>query len=269
MSDNKKYYYLKLKDNFFESDEIKILEQMKNGYKYSNLLLKLYLKSLKFDGALRLNEYIPYNIEMISAIVGMDIDTVKVAFEIFKQLKLIEILEDGTIYMLQIQNYIGTSSTEGDRKREYRKRIESNKSLPVGQTSGHLSGQKSDIHPPEIEIEKEIELKIDINSIKNAWNSLNLSSIVSIKNQRLKHTKARIKEVGEEAFIKAIESISQSSFLQGKNNRNWIISYDWFVNPNNFTKVIEGKYTDKEAKQEEQTEWHGVWDVDKDMNSEW
>ena len=57
--------------------------------------------------------------------------------------------------------------------------------------------------------------------------------------------------------------------MQGKNNRNWIISYDWFVNPNNFTKVIEGKYTDKEAKQEEQTEWHGVWDVEKDMESEW
>ena len=271
MSDNKKYYYLKLKDNFFDSDEIKILEQMKNGYKYSNLLLKLYLKSLKFDGALRLNEYIPYNIEMISAIVGMDIDTVKVAFELFKQLKLIEILEDGTIYMLQIQNYIGTSSTEGDRKREYRKRIESNKSLPVGQTSGQMSGQKSDIHPPEIEIEKEIEkeLKIDINSIKNAWNFLNLSSIVSIKNQRLKHTKARIKEVGEKEFIKAIESINQSSFLQGKNNRGWVISYDWFVNPNNFTKVIEGKYIDKqEEKKEKQTEWHGVWDVDKDFGDE-
>ena len=271
MSDNKKYYYLKLKDNFFESDEIKILEQMKNGYKYSNLLLKLYLKSLKFDGALRLNEYIPYNIEMISAIVGMDIDTVKVAFEIFKQLKLIEILEDGTIYMLQIQNYIGTSSTEGDRKREYRKRIESNKSLPVGQTSGQMSGQKSDIHPPEIEIEKEkeIELKIDINSIKNAWNSLNLSSIVSIKNQRLKHTKARIKEVGEEEFIKAIESIKQSSFLQGKNDRKWTISYDWFINPNNFVKVLEGRYIDREVKQqEEQVEWHGVLDTS-EFDSEW
>ena len=124
MSDNKKYYYLKLKDNFFDSPEIKVLESMPNGYKYSNLLLKLYLKSLKYEGALRLNEYIPYNTEMIAAVVGMDIDTVKVAFEIFKQLKLIEILSDGTIYMLEIQNFIGESSTEADRKRNYRKRIE-------------------------------------------------------------------------------------------------------------------------------------------------
>lgn len=94
MSDNKKYYYLKLKEDFFDSAEIKVLEAMPNGYKYSNLLIKLYLKSLKFEGALRLNEFIPYNLQMISAIVGMDIDTVKVAFDIFKQLKLIEILDD-------------------------------------------------------------------------------------------------------------------------------------------------------------------------------
>ena len=104
MSDNKKYYYLKLKEDFFDSPEIKVLESMPNGYKYSNLLLKLYLKALKFDGALRLNEYTPYNVEMISAAVGMDIDTVRVAFDLFEKLKLVEILNDGTIYMPKIQN---------------------------------------------------------------------------------------------------------------------------------------------------------------------
>lgn len=50
MADNKKYYYLKLKENFFESDEAIILESMPDGYIYSNILLKLYLRSLKNDG---------------------------------------------------------------------------------------------------------------------------------------------------------------------------------------------------------------------------
>ena len=63
MSDNKKYYYLRLKDNFFDSDELKILESMKDGYLYSNILLKLYLRSLKNDGKLVVNERIPYNAE--------------------------------------------------------------------------------------------------------------------------------------------------------------------------------------------------------------
>jgi uncharacterized phage protein (TIGR02220 family)/predicted phage replisome organizer len=172
MSDNKKYYYLKLKDDFFERPEIKVLESMQNGYKYSNLLLKLYLKSLRFEGALRLNEYIPYNTEMISAIVGMDVDTVKVAFDIFKQLKLIEIMDSGTIYMLDIQNFIGKSKTEGDRKRAYRNKIaaeKNNQLLPEGQSVGQMSGQISDNPPPEIEkeIEKEIEIEKDKKKDKN------------------------------------------------------------------------------------------------------
>ena len=161
MSDNKKYYYLKLKEDFFDSAEIKVLEAMPNGYKYSNLLIKLYLKSLKFEGALRLNEFIPYNLQMISAIVGMDIDTVKVAFDIFKQLKLIEILDDGTIYMLEIQNFIGKSTTEADRKRKYRAKIEAEKKKKLLESG---DGQMSDKNPPETEqeIETEIEQEIEI-----------------------------------------------------------------------------------------------------------
>ena len=45
MADNRKYYYLKLKENFFDSDSIVLLEDMKDGILYSNILLKMYLRS--------------------------------------------------------------------------------------------------------------------------------------------------------------------------------------------------------------------------------
>ena len=47
MSDNRKYYYLKLKENFYNSETMVILESMQDGVLYSNLLLKMYLMSLK------------------------------------------------------------------------------------------------------------------------------------------------------------------------------------------------------------------------------
>ena len=50
MSDNRKYYYLKLKENYFDDDSIVLLESMQDGVLYSNILLKLYLKSLKHGG---------------------------------------------------------------------------------------------------------------------------------------------------------------------------------------------------------------------------
>ena len=155
MSDNRKYYYLKLKDNFYESEEMVILQSMPDGYIYSDILMKLYLKSLKSEGRLMLKEHIPYSPEMLATVVRHPVALVKEALMIFKNLGLVEVLDNGAIFMLEIQNFIGKSSTEGDRKRAYRKKIESEKVklLP--------NGQMSDIHKPEIEldIEKEIEIE--------------------------------------------------------------------------------------------------------------
>ena len=153
MADNKKYYYLKLKENFFESDEAIILESMPDGYLYSNILLKLYLRSLKNDGLLMFNNLIPYNAQMLATITRHQIGTIEKAIQIFQQLKLIEILDNGAIYMSNIQNFVGKSSTEGDRKRAKRAQ---NKLI------GQMSGQMSDKRPPEIEIDTETEIKKDI-----------------------------------------------------------------------------------------------------------
>ena len=159
MSDNKKYYYLRLKDNFFDSDELKILESMKDGYLYSNILLKLYLRSLKNDGKLVVNDRIPYNAEMLASVTGHQVGTVKQALSIFKDLGLIDVLENGAIYMLDIQNFIGKGSSEADRKREYRQRIETDRTNV--QTNLRQISEKS---PPEIEIEKEIKIEKEIDS---------------------------------------------------------------------------------------------------------
>lgn len=149
MADNRKYYYLKLKDNFFDSEEIKILESLPNGIYYSNLLIKLYLKSLKYDGALRFNDFIPYDENMIATITNLNIDTVKSGLNILNSMKLIERLDDGTMYMMNIQSFIGKSSSEADRKRLYRERIEEEKTL-IGQGKRENSGQMSQKSPKDV-----------------------------------------------------------------------------------------------------------------------
>ena len=161
MSDNKKYYYLKLKDNFFDSDQMIVLESMQDGYKYSNILLKLYLRSLKNDGKLMFNDRIPYNSTILSQVTRHSVGDVEKAVNIFTELGLIEILENGAIYMLDIQNFIGESSTEGDRKRAYRRKIDQEKSMLLNE--GQMSDKSLDVHPPEkeIEIEKEIEKELE------------------------------------------------------------------------------------------------------------
>ena len=96
---------------------------MKDGYLYSNILLKLYLRSLKNNGCLMLNDRIPYNAEMLATITGHQVGTVKQALTVFKDLGLIEVLDNGAIYMLDIQNFIGNGSSDGDSKRANRRGI--------------------------------------------------------------------------------------------------------------------------------------------------
>lgn len=153
MADNKKYYYLKLKEGFFDSDEMIVLESMPDGYLYSNILLKLYLRSLKYHGRLMFNDRIPFNSTMLAQVTRHTVGTIEKAMKIFQELCLVDVLDNGAIYMTDIQNFIGKSSSEADRVREYRLQIESEKSN--NKLLSNNVQQKLYKCTPEIEIEIE------------------------------------------------------------------------------------------------------------------
>ncbi|MGX7012642.1 phage replisome organizer N-terminal domain-containing protein [Lactococcus cremoris] len=161
MADNKKYYYMRLKENFFDSDEMIILENMDNGdgIIYSNILLKLYLRSLKYEGRLMFNERIPFNAQMLSTIVRHPVGVVEKALKAFVDLGLVEVMDNGAIYMLDIQNFIGKTTTEADRIKAYRSKINKEKGLVSNDTQKLV--QMYDKSTPELELELEIEKEID------------------------------------------------------------------------------------------------------------
>ena len=140
MSENKKYYYMKLKENFFTSERMVVLETMPDGILYSNLLLKMYLMSLKHNGILLLHENLPHTPQTIATFTRHQIGTVERALQIFLKLGFVELLTDGTYYMPDIQLLVGRSSTEAERKRRERLRLQAQKLL---------SNSKADICPPE------------------------------------------------------------------------------------------------------------------------
>ena len=141
MSENRKYYYLKLKDNFFTAEKMVILESMQDGLLYSNLLLKMYLMSLKYNGILMLNDRLPHTPQTIATFTRHQVGTVEQAIKVFMEFGLVEILTDGALYMSDIQLLIGQSSTEGERKRKERLRLQRQRLLP---------SEAGDICPPEI-----------------------------------------------------------------------------------------------------------------------
>lgn len=99
-------------------------------------------------------------------------------------------------------------------------------------------------------ISKDIVSSTDVQQIIKSWNMLNLQKLISINpgTTRYKSLKARIKEYGLENMLKAIDSVKTSYFLKGQNKNNWIITFDWLIKPNNFTKVLEGNYLNRAEK---------------------
>ena len=167
MSDNKHYYYIKLKADYFDTDEMIVLESMPDGYKYSNILLKFILRSLRNEGKLMFNNKIPFNSVMLSQVTRHSVGDIEKAVKLFQDLNLIEILENGAIYINDIQNFIGKSSTEADRKRDYRNRIDDDKKI-----LGHLSQECPDINPPELELELKLKKELKLENKKDKFKSL-------------------------------------------------------------------------------------------------
>lgn len=141
---------------------------------------------------------------------------------------------------------------------------------PIGQANGHDNGQ-----PVGQQMDNPLDNPLDTNKndkndkeyitvtnvtvrqtetvqrVVDEWNSLKEYGIKPISklacgSKRYQSLCARINQYGIDDVLKAIDNIRHSEFLQGKSSkRPWVITFDWFVLPNNFPKVLEGQYNDK------------------------
>lgn len=151
MSENKKYFYLKLKDSFFSSEEMLVLESLPDGLIYQNIYLRMCLLSLKNDGALTFKNMLPYDLKMLATVLRIDIAKMKLALEMFEELGLVTKTDNEVLFMSDIQTLIGKSSTEAERIASYRKRIAGcTKSVQMLQTC-----------TPELKTEKELKKDTD------------------------------------------------------------------------------------------------------------
>ena len=113
----KKYYWLKLKRDFFKRHDIRIIESMPNGKDYILFYLKLLLESVDHEGALRFSETIPYNEDMLSVVTNTNVDVVRSAMKLFVELGMMEILDDCTIYMNEVDRMIGSAADNDNANR--------------------------------------------------------------------------------------------------------------------------------------------------------
>lgn len=116
----------------------------------------------------------------------------------------------------------------------------------------------TDSKPDNNTVSKDTVRQTDVRRVIDAWNSLSdcgIKPIQKIGSGSKRHASliARIREYGVDEVLAAIDKIRCSKFLQGKSGgkRHWVITFDWFVLPSNFPKVLEGNYDDEVPNAEE------------------
>lgn len=149
----KKYYWLKLKRDFFKRHDIRIIEEMPNGKEYILFYLKLLLESIDHEGNLRFSDTIPYNEQMLSVITNTNIDVVRSAMDMFRKLNMIEVFDDQTIYMAEVDKLIGSETKWAEKKRIQRAKVDN---VPQLSSKCPIELEK------EKNIEKDIELDVDV-----------------------------------------------------------------------------------------------------------
>lgn len=121
--DDTKFYWLQLKEDFFDEDALEWIEEQTDGEKYVLFYLKLCLKSLKTNGLLmrKVGEMlIPYTPEKLAELTKTPKDTVIIAMGLLKKIGLVKILSNGEIYLSQIDQMIGSKSLGAFKKQQQR-----------------------------------------------------------------------------------------------------------------------------------------------------
>lgn len=264
----RKFFWLKLKDNFFKRNDIRVIESMDNGKEYVLFYLKLLLESISNEGILRFSDTIPYSEKMLSTITNTNVDIVRSALKVLKELNLIEIYDDQTLYMSEINKMIGSEGASAERMRKSRERSKPSHCDALvtkcddkpSQCDSNVSQRYIEIEK-EIDIEKELELEQDtpaavekcsqsclFTEIKRLWNEICVSypQLQDIEGARKKAVGERWKQYKSlDTFRKLFEKAEASDFLKNASNRGWKADFDWLMKADNFEKALNGKYDNR------------------------
>jgi len=256
--------WIKMATNIWDNRKIVQIESLPDG----DTIIVIWLKLLCLagttndSGMVYFTKEIPYTEQMLSTLFNRPLATIQFALKVFQEFEMISIIDD----FLQISNWKKYQNIEGMdkireqnriRKQNQRERqkimIEQDMSRDMSRDvtqQNKIKNKKEDIDKEKdnkLIVSKDTICQTDVRRVIEEWNKLQEVGINPIRDikpssKRCQLLKGRIREYGIDEVLNAINNVRNSDFLRGENNRGWMITFDWFVKPNNFAKVLEGNY---------------------------
>ena len=275
MADNKKFYWIKLKTDFFSQETIDFLMSQPNGCQYVVLYQMLCLKTANNGGTLATNigeMIVPYDVnKIVRDTKYFDFDTVTIALGLFKQLGLIYESNENLLKISNFDNMVGFESQWAEKKRAYREKkrqltekVEDNKKdiqkdIKEDNVRQEYRVKSLEFREKSIENrEQSIELLLQQQNKLNCDEILNLFNVIchSFKPvDKLTDTRKmkiiRANDVLNGDFENFFKRVEKSDFLSGRNGR-WNINgtqanFDWIMKLDNISKIQNGIYDNKES----------------------
>lgn len=274
MATGKRYYWMKLRENFMTSDTIDYFMSQPDGANYVVLYQMLCLKTINTEGRLsrKIGEIIiPYDIPKIQRdMKWFSVDTIRVALELFKAFGLIYEDVDGVLTLADYHSLVGSESDYAKQKKLQRKNNRPELGVDIVHTNVHTEIEIRDKRlEKEIDIEdsssslrseelvapesaatpqqEEIE-RIPYAKVQKLYNDLcqKMAKCTVMSEARKKAIKARFGSGYKlEDFERLFNLAAQSSFLNGGNKRNFMANFDWLIRDANMAKVLDGNYADR------------------------
>lgn len=270
---NKKYYWLKLKENFFTDKTIKKLRKIAGGDTYTIIYLKLLLKATETDGKLYFDGVEDTFADEIALDIDEDSENVKVTLMYLIKNRLLVEISDYEMELTRINEMIGSETNKAElmrKKRARDKQLHEQEVTMLPDVTKKVT-MLPDVTKtlPYIEIEKDIDIEIEkdiekkkrekkktMDSKESSSSSKQVDEFISlyhdvckslpkvriVTDKRKKAIKTLLSKISLEEIKEAFEIIERTPFLKGDNDRGWKPNIDFLVRHDNIVKILEGFY---------------------------
>lgn len=253
--------WIKITTDMFDNRKIKYIRRLPEGNNIVLIWVMLLTMAGRCNagGMIFLTENIPYTPKTLADELGFEENTVRLAIEALSALGMIR--DDG---FLEITGWSDHQSIEGmdkireqsrlrkQRQREREKALLEDKSRDshaMSRDSHATDKNREDKNREEREGEYNARVReepLDLQWCMDLWNELKtygIKPVIDITGTRYQALKDVLQLYGEDGYKDAIEKIRASQFLQGHNDKSWVVTFDWFLK--NFARVLEGQFDDK------------------------
>lgn len=247
----KKYYWIRLKTDFFKSLAMKKLRRIAGGDTYTIIYLKLQLLSADTEGVLYYEGIENSFAEEIASLLDEDEDNVKITLQFLESVGLLEQKSADEYLLTEVPFIVGSETDKAQLMRNKRARDKQN----LLESSNNVTAELPPVTECYTEREKEKEKResreeksrVDYELIARMYNDTCVSfpHLTTLSDARKKAIKARLNKYSIEDLQRAFELTEASDFLKGNNGRNWSANFDWIIKDTNIAKILDGNYNNR------------------------